>query len=122
MRDHFVLKPPAERKEGESTGSRARTMPAANLTMPAVSAGKLKIKIPPCAKNSATLPGSDTDLGPSIESDPTANVEISDNVPQKEYPSLLTVISESLEGIDLQKELKGKFTDDPLFKIILDKP
>ena len=122
MRDRFVLKPPAERKEGESTGSRARTMPAANSTTPAVSAGKLKIKIPPRAKNSATLPGSDTNLGPSIEVDPTANVEISENVPRKEYPSLLTVISESLEGIDLLKELKGKFTDDPLFKIILDKP
>ena len=46
MRDRFVLKPPAERKEGESTGSRARTMPAANSTTPAVSAGKLEIKIP----------------------------------------------------------------------------
>ena len=50
MRDHFVLKPSAERKEGESTGSRTKTTPAANSTTPAVSAGKLKIKIPPCAK------------------------------------------------------------------------
>ena len=49
-------------------------------------------------------------------------MEISDNVPQKEYPLLLTVICESLEGIDLLKELKGNFTNDPLFKIILDKP
>jgi len=114
MRDHFILKPPAERKEGES--GRMKTMPTVN-------AGKLKIKIPTHAKNSAIHPRSDTDHQPSIEIDPRANVEISDlNIPQREYPSLLTVISESLKGIDLLKELKGKFKDDPLFKIILDKP
>ena len=64
-----------------------------------VNAGKLKIKIPTCTKNSATLPRSDIDLQPSIEIDPTANLE---NTP-KEYPSLLTVISENNEGIDLLK-------------------
>jgi len=84
---------------------------------------KLKIKILAHAKNSAIHPRSDMDHQPSIEIDPRANVEILDlNIPQREYPSLLTVISESLEGIDLLKELKGKFKDDPLFKIILDKP
>jgi len=38
------------------------------------------------------------------------------------YPSLLNVISESKDGIDFLNELKGKYTDDPLFKVIIDNP
>ena len=40
----------------------------------------------------------------------------------KVYPSLLNVISESMDGMDFIQELKGKYMDDPLFKTIIEKP
>ena len=40
----------------------------------------------------------------------------------KVYPSLLNVISESTDGMDFIQELKGKYADDPLFKMIIEKP
>jgi len=63
------------------------------------------------------LPRSDIEHQPSIEIDPTPTL-----MPQKAYPSLLNVISESLNGINFNQELKGKYIDDPLFKTIIDKP
>ena len=113
MKSHFVLKPPAKRKEGKS--GKTQTTP----TVSAVNAGKLKIKIPTCTKNSATLLRSDKDLQPSIKIDAMAKLSTSDPVA---YPSLLNVISESQDGVDFLKELKGRYIDDPLFKVIVDNP
>jgi len=36
--------------------------------------------------------------------------------------SLLNVVSEATEGLDLEKELQGKSTTDPVFKKIVEKP
>ena len=102
VKDHFVLRPPAERKEG---GNGKTNEQLANSK-------KLTIKIPAQAKNTSALPRSDTGHQSPIEIDPMPKV----------YPSLLNVISESTDGIDFIRELKGKYTDDPLFKTIIDKP
>jgi hypothetical protein len=34
----------------------------------------------------------------------------------------LKVVSEATEGIDLEKELQGKYIKDPIFKKIMEKP
>ena len=36
--------------------------------------------------------------------------------------SLLNVVSEATEGLDSEKELRGKSTTDPVFKKIVEKP
>ena len=102
VKDCFVLRPPAERKEG---GNGKTNEQLANSK-------KLTIKIPAQAKNTSALPRSDTGHQSLIEIDPMP----------KAYPSLLNVISESTDGIDFIRKLKGKYTDDPLFKTIIDKP
>ena len=58
-------------------------------------------------------PRSDDAEGAEIRSDPP--------IPS-EFPSLVNVVSENHGGIDLLRELKGKYSEDPMFKAILDKP
>ena len=106
VKHHFVLKPPAEQKEGMS-GKMKTTR------------SKLTVRIPPRAKISSTLPRSDSGYQTPIEIDATAKSSTSDPVT---YPSLLNVISESQDGVDFLKELKGRYNDDPLFKVIVDNP
>lgn len=92
MRGNFVLKGPSEWEGGM----------------------KLTIKLPAQTKN------------PSPDAMPSASES---NNQQNENPekaktnmSLISIISESTEGIDLLKELKGKYSLDPEFKHIFEKP
>jgi len=73
---------------------------------------KLTIRLPLHVKNSMA-PRSDDIKVMEIRSKPS--------IPS-EFPSLVDVVSESHGSIDLLRELKGKYTEDSMFKAILDKP
>ena len=75
---------------------------------------KLMIQLPPLAKNNMA-PKSDDVRTVEIRSEPSITIPSS-------FPSLVNVVSESSEGIDLLQELKGKYAEDSMFKAIMDKP
>ena len=60
-------------------------------------------------------PKSDDVRTAEIRSEPSITIPSS-------FPSLVNVVSESSEGIDLLQELKGKYAEDSMFKAIMDKP
>jgi hypothetical protein len=98
MKDNFVLRGPVERKEG---GNSAITK-TSTTTKPGTAATTIA--------ESSNSRSSETD--PNIE----------DVITPKYDVSLLKVISEATEGIDLEKELQGKYINDPIFKKIMEKP
>lgn len=88
MRDRFVLRGPAERKEGGSTAKKT----AANVT---TTSNVPEDVSAPKEKEAFCLP---------------------------EPLTLTNLVSSSTEGIDLLKELKGIYVDDPFFDQIIKKP
>jgi hypothetical protein len=75
---------------------------------------KLTIRLPPLAKNIVSVaPRSDVIENTKIHSEPS--------IPS-EFPSLVNVVSESRDGIDLLQKLQGRYAEDSMFKAILEKP
>ena len=96
MKDHFVLigpHRPAERKEGGST--------ADNLS------------------SELGVDNSVRDAEPA-DSEMESMAEISEQ--DGSNTSLLNIISQSLDGVDLVTELRGKYGRDPAFQSVLDRP
>jgi len=109
MRDHFVLRGPRERKEGGNSTqtTSADPNPAKGLL------SKLKIKLParktPNASVESRVPDMESDLAPNVGND-------------RDVPRLVDFVSSSNEGIDILKELTGKYINDPFFEKIIKKP
>jgi len=109
MKGHFVLRGPGERKEGGNstkTTSTEPTPPREQLTI------KLPARKTTNASDVPTLPdkeGELTDLAPSAGND-------------RDESRLVDFVSSSNEGIDLLKELAGKYKDDPFYEKIIKSP
>lgn len=98
VKDRFVLKGPGERKEG---GSSAQTSQPQKLT----------IRINP-KKTRAPV---------QHIPDPIADEAVS-HVQQNPPFTLPQMLNEDINGIDLIKELKGRLSEDPLFRKVLEDP
>jgi len=98
MRDHFVLCGPAEQKEGGSTARKALALP---VEVDPVVESPVDVSAHRNLPNSAGVPNLET-----VDSD----------------ASLLNVVSQSEQGIDLLNELRGKYRLDPAFQSIIKNP
>jgi hypothetical protein len=58
---------------------------------------------------------------PSTENNEAATEDASDEVPTVNQ-SLLNIVSQSEQGLDLPAELRGKYQSDPIFQAILARP
>jgi hypothetical protein len=109
MKDHFVLRGPGERKEGGNstqTTSAEPTPPKDRLTI------KLPTRKTPNATPAQFRPDKEgDDLAPNVSSDLDRDV-----------PQLVDFVSSSNEGVDLLKELTGKYISDPFYEKIIKKP
>ena len=98
MKDRFVLgrpRRPAERKEGGST------------------AGSSELTTDDSAQAAGTVAEAAADSG----------IEDMAEMPRHDgNNSLLNIVSQSLDGVDLVSELRGKYSRDPAFQPILDRP
>ena len=95
MKNHFVLRGPVERKEG------------GNSTI---------------TKTGTTTQTSNLTNTGSSNSEPVENSHNNEVMTMPYDVSLLKIVSEATEGLDLEKELQGKYTTDPVFKKIVEKP
>jgi hypothetical protein len=99
-KDHFVLKGPRERKEGGNTEKNQ------NQTI-----NKLTIRIKPKNTENAT----------NIVNTPTVQRETQEGT-QKEFPTLPQMLTQSMTGIDLVREIRGKYKSDSFFNKIVENP
>jgi len=106
MKDRFILRGPRERKEGGNstqTTSTEPTPPKEQLTI------KLPARKSPNVSSEPTLPDKEDNLAPNIGND-------------RDESRLVDFISSSNEGVDLLKELMGKYKDDPFYEKIIKNP
>jgi hypothetical protein len=109
VRDHFVLRGPVEQKEGGSTESSGKNPVTAN-DAPETS-GSTASDAP-----ETQVPVEDFENGHMAEEPvPEPNLTTTDD-------ASTSLLSRSNLGIDLLKELRGKYGTDPFFRSILEKP
>lgn len=123
-RAHFVLKGPVERKEGESTQSTLPTQQKLTICLPGRKPWSDNADLP-CLE--VPLDGLVPEKIPNLEE--LLDQEISNILQSIEalsrqtgLQSLVELINGGREPIDLLKELKGRYSEDPLFKNVLEKP
>ncbi|KAF8800027.1 hypothetical protein BYT27DRAFT_7118804, partial [Phlegmacium glaucopus] len=100
MRDRFVLKGPAERKEGGSTREKTTPDDAPANAQPNRASTEVSAH--------GNLPNEEHVPDPAISKDPKA--------------SLIGIVSQSDRGIKLTDELRGKYELDPAFQAVLKRP
>ncbi|KAJ8489233.1 hypothetical protein ONZ45_g13670 [Pleurotus djamor] len=124
-RKGFVLHGPREQKEGGSRDDSAIPTPAAQ---PAKKKRRSK-SVPGSSK--IDLRKSDNTATPNLDPGTSQNAENASHTAPSGPPnesfnpppfSFADMVRESDSGIDLTKELKGKYSEDTVFKAIIDKP
>jgi len=108
MKDHFVLRGPVERKEGgNSTTAKSSTTTKSSTT---------------AKSGTITETSSPTNVESNNSRPNEINVHNYNPMAPNYDASLLKIVSKATEGIDLEKELQGKYINDPIFKKIMEKP
>ena len=106
MRDHFILRGPRERKEGGNSTQNTSADPDPSKECLII---KLPARKTPNASTEPVRPDKEDDLAPNVGND-------------QDIPQLVDFVSSSNEGIDLLKELTGKYINDPFYEKIIKKP
>ena len=104
--DDFVVPPPAQRKEG------------------GIPTEKPRKQISNDEKDTRTVRNDDADEPPALEDTQTLiNNDGDANLPAEQGDNTgQTLLTPETLGIDLKTELQGKYTEDPFFQAILEKP